>query len=99
MKKYLCLFCCLAGLTHCVSTGPYKDFVVAQTALSRAKKSQADKLYPKIYDKAESFYKKGMSYYEQDKPEEAQTYFQESIKWAEKVEMKSRLKQTKEEEF
>ena len=89
----------MAGLAHCVSTAPNKDFVIAKTALSRAKKFQADKLYPKIYAKANSFYKKATSFYNQENYEEAQTYFQSAIKWAEKAELKARLKQAREEEF
>ena len=88
-----------AGLTHCASIAPHKDFIIAETALSRAKKFQGDKLYPNIYSKASHFYKKAVSFYNQKNYEESQTYFQESIKWAEKAELKSRLKQSKEEEF
>ena len=97
MKKYLCLLSCLLGLTHCASTGLHKDFVIAKTALSRAKKFQADKLYPNTYTKADNFYRKAVSFYNQENHEESQTYFQESIKWAEKAELKARLKLAKEE--
>ena len=97
MKKYLCLLACLLGLIHCVSTDPHKDFVIARTALERAKKFQADKLYPKIYTRALRLYKKALSSYNQKDYGEAQTHFQEVIKWAEKAELKARLKQAKEE--
>ena len=97
MKKYLSLLCCVAGLTHCISTPPHKDFVIAKIALSRAKKFQADKLYLNIYTKADNFYSKAVFSYNQENYEEAQTYFQESIKWAEKAELKARLKQAREE--
>ena len=89
--------CCVVGLTHCISTAPHKDFVIAKTALSRAKKFQVDKLYPNTYTKADDFYRKAVSFYNQENYEEAQTYFQESIKWAEKAELKARLRLAKEE--
>ena len=97
MKSYLFLLLFLGSLTHCVSTHPHKDFVVAQTALSRAKKFQADKLYPKIYAKSANFYKKAVSSYNREELEEARTYFQEAIEWAEKAELKARLRLAKEE--
>ena len=97
MKKYLCLLCFLGVLVHCVSAEPHKDFVVAQTALTRAKKFQADKLYPKIYAKSAGFYKKAVVFYNKKELESAQTYFQEAINWAEQAELKARLKQAKEE--
>ena len=95
MKFFILLF--FLSLTQCISTTPYKDFVIAQTALSRAKKFQADKLYPKTYMKASQFYKKAVSNYKQNNYEESQTYFQSAIKWAEKAELKARLKQAKED--
>ena len=97
MKKYVCLLCFLGFLNHCVSTDSHKDFIIAYSALSRAKKFQADKLYPHTYMKANSLYKKALSFYKEGNHEEAQTFFQDSIKWAEKAELKARLKQEKEE--
>ena len=97
MKKYVYLLLFLGFLPHCVSTDPHKDFVIAHSALSRAKKFQADKLYPRSYIKADRLYKKALSFYKAGNYGEAQTYFQDSIKWAEKAELKARLKQEKEE--
>ena len=99
MKKQLFLLYFTVGLTYCASVAPHKDFIIAETALSRAKKSQGDKLYPDIYARANRFYKKAISFFNQENYEKSQTYFQESIKWAEKAELKSRLKQAREEEF
>ena len=97
MKKCLCLLVCFIGLTHCASTGLHKDFVIAQTALSRAKKFQANTFFPSAYNKADNLYRKAVSFYNQKNYEESQTLFQESIKWAEKAELKARLKLAKEE--
>ena len=97
MKLFIYFPFLLLSLTHCVSAPPHKDFVIAKTALSRAKKSQADKLYPKTYMKANRLYQKAMSEYKQNNHEEAQNYFQSSIKWAEKAELKARLKLEKED--
>ena len=97
MKKSICLLFFLWGLMHCVSSDPNKDFVVAQTALKRAKKFQADKLYPNTYGKSTRLYKKAISSYDQKDFENAQTYFQEAIKWAEKAELRARVKLAKEE--
>lgn len=97
MKKRFYLFFFTLGLTHCISIDPHTDFIVAHTALKQAKKSQADKSYPAIYAKSLSFYKKAVSFYNQENFEEAQIYFQRTIRLAEKAELKARLKLVREE--
>ncbi|MCY4320813.1 MAG: hypothetical protein OXC37_00185 [Bdellovibrionaceae bacterium] len=89
--------CYLLVLTDCSSLIPNQDFVIAETALLRAKKFDAHKLYPNTYLKAYNLYRKAIAEYKKENYESAQNHFQESIKGFEKAELKARLKQAKEE--
>ena len=85
-------------MVSCVSTGPDKEYALAYSAILAAKKSLADKLYPEVYLKALSFYKKAVSFYKRQDYGEARDFFEESIEWAEKAELKARIKQKRLEE-
>ena len=95
--SYLLLFlsCLLAG---CVSTPPHTEFAVAKSALLRAKKFQADKLYPQVYLRALAFYKKGAYNYKRQNHLKARNSFETSIQLAEKAEFKARSKKIRQAE-
>ena len=98
MCKFLSFVFCLCLLTACVSTPPNKDYALAQSVLLMAKQFEADKLSPNYYSKALSLYKKAVSLYKRQKYEEAGSSFEESIKLAEKAELKARVKKFREQE-
>jgi len=91
MKKISLFFIFLIG-TACVSIQPYKEYALAREALFTAKKFSADKFFLKTYLKARFLYKEGVNFYEQHNYEEAKSSFEDSIKLAEKVEFRARLK-------
>ena len=96
MQKTLSFLLFFGTLTACVSTDPNKEYALAHSALLTAKQFEADKLSPKNYTKALSFYKKAVSLYKKQSYEEAKNFFEESIQFAEKAEFKARLQQLKE---
>ncbi len=85
-------------MTSCVSFEPNQEYALAQTALSTAKKFEADKLSPKIYSRAMYFYRKGISLYKQEDYDEARNFFEEAVNFAEKAEFKARVRNLRETE-
>ena len=96
-KFTVCSFFFLVSLASCVSTPPYKEYALAQTALSEAKKFSADKIAPELYSKSLSLYKRASNSYIQKDYEKAGLLFADSLKFAKKAELISRLKQKKEQ--
>ena len=96
MCKFLSLPLFLYILISCVSTQPNQEYALAQSALSVAKKFEADKLAPNTYVKALYFYKKAISLYEQRDYDDARNSFDKSIDLAEKAELKARVRSFRE---
>lgn len=96
MKQTLISLIFCGILTHCVSVRPYKDFAINETALKRAKRFSAHKVYPKKYLKAKSLYKKAQKLMREGSDDSARVYFHKSIRLVEDIELKSRYKQEQE---
>ena len=96
MYNFLNIFLLVLLLTACVSTNSYKEYALAQSSLLTAKKFEANKLAPKMYLKAQKFYKKGISLYKKKNYEKAQSLFEKSILFSEKAEWKARVKTLRE---
>ena len=94
MKELVFLF--LLFLTSCQTNSSIEnyqlDFVIAKTALERAKKISADKNFPKSYQSARQFYDKAKLLYEKKRFLEAKKYCEKSIKLSEKLELHSLYK-------
>ena len=85
-------------LNSCFSTPPpNKHYLLAKEALFLAKKFEAQSTFPKAYSKALFLYKKAVFLYKNKKYKSAKKNFEESIRLAEKVELKSRIKKRQEE--
>ena len=81
----------------CASTLPNKDYTLAHSALLTAKQFSADKLATKYYSKGLILYKKAVAAYKQKDYEKASLFFEDSIKFSEKAELKARIKLKKEQ--
>lgn len=97
-KNFACLFILLTT-AFCVSTPPHKDYALAKSALSIAKKFSADKVAPKYYSKSLILYKKAVTSYNQKDYEKAGLLFEDSIRYAEKAELKARIIQKNEQDM
>lgn len=102
MRRLLCLFAFSGFLTYCATSSVVdcrEDFVIARTALERAKQASADKFFPKQYFQAKVLYKKGADLFKKGKYREAKNRFQTSIQLLEKLELYSLYKKQKEKEY
>lgn len=98
MQKALNFLFFLCFLASCASTQPNQEYALAQSALSLAKKFEADKFSPRTYTRALRFYRKAVSFYKKQDYEEARNFFEESIQAAEKAELNARIKAMRESE-
>ena len=77
---------------------PNKEYALAHAMILTARKSSADKLFPKTFSKALSSYKKAARLYKRQSYDKARSAFEEAIQFAEKADFKARLKLLKESE-
>jgi len=87
---------CLWILVACNTLPPAslkKDFIIADTALKRAKEASADTYFPKSYGEAQSHFEKAKRLFENNQQQEAKKQFQRSIEISEKIEFYSLYKQ------
>ena len=74
------------GLVSCAGMPPVQEYSLARTALTAAKKFEADKYHAKSYRKARYFYKKGRDSFDQRIYVLAKKYFDQCREVAEKSE-------------
>lgn len=85
--RYPISFLCVSlFLVSCAGTAPHKEYTLALTALTAAKKFEANKDRPIIYRKALVLYQKGEKSFNKRLYGQAQDYFERSMKAAEKSE-------------
>ncbi len=78
-------------LTACVGAPPLRTYTIARTALESAKKVEATRGSPEIMHKAEESYRQGEFYYKNKDYSSAASFFEESIRYAEDAENRTRL--------
>lgn len=79
----------------CAGPKPYRQYVISQTALERARSAGAESYAKAYWYKAESSYQKAQKHYKLNENIEAGKFFNISRKYSEKAEMLTRLKKFK----
>ena len=97
IKKFLLLGSFF--LSSCAGLPPSKDYSLARSALSIARKYGAEELASGHYRKAFDLYRKGQSFFKDRFYALAQDKFLESMEYSEKAENISRLKKYRKGDF
>ena len=89
MRCVVVVALCLAA---CASAPPYRDYVLAHTALKAARQSEAPSLAARQWQQAQALYRQGVNLYQNRKYDRAQKFFLNARRRAEQAENLSRLK-------
>ncbi len=80
------------GLVGCAGRAPYEDYTLAHTALESARAAQAPRVSPGYYSRADEFYHRGVTHFDERHFNAAKEDFDQARFFAEQAENYTVLK-------